>query len=65
MEDTDLMPFGLYKGKEMANVPASYLEWVKDNVKKNDLTKPVLKYIKKNWDAIEIELEKDKKNEIN
>ena len=57
--DNDLMPFGLYKGKAMANVPASYLKWVKDEVKKNDLTKPVLKYIKKNWDAIEIELKKE------
>lgn len=61
MEDTDLMPFGLYKGKEMANVPASYLKWVKDTVKKNDLTKPVLKYIKDNWDSIEIELKKESK----
>jgi len=59
--DNDLMPFGLYKNKKMANVSASYLEWVKDNVKPNDLTKPVLKYIKNNWDAIKIELEKEKK----
>ena len=60
MEDTDLMPFGLYKGKKMANIPASYLRWVRENVKPKDLTKPVLKYIKNNWDAIEIELKKEK-----
>lgn len=59
MKDTDLMTFGLYKGKAMANVPDSYLKWVKDTVKPNDLTKPVLKYIKDNWDAIEANLKKE------
>jgi len=59
MTDKDLMPFGLYKGKKMANVPASYLRWVRETVKPKDLTKPVLKYIKDNWDAIETELKKE------
>lgn len=27
------MPFGVYKGKKMANVPASYLKWIYDNNK--------------------------------
>lgn len=27
MKDTDLMPFGKYKGEKLANVPASYLLW--------------------------------------
>jgi len=31
MEDTDLMPFGKHKGKEMADVPANYLIWLADN----------------------------------
>jgi uncharacterized protein (DUF3820 family) len=28
--DRDKMPFGKYKGKEMANVPAPYLLWLYD-----------------------------------
>lgn len=28
MKDTDLMPFGKYKGKAMIDVPASYLLWL-------------------------------------
>ena len=27
MTDTDLMPFGKYKGKKMIDVPATYLIW--------------------------------------
>ena len=56
MKDTDLMPFGIYKGKAMANVPASYLMWVEDNVKPNAMTNRVLVYIKDNRDAILLEL---------
>lgn len=45
MEDSDLMPFGIHKGKEMEDVPAQYLLWldregcshegVKDYIKEN------------------------------
>lgn len=27
LTDTDKMPFGKYKGREMANVPDGYLKW--------------------------------------
>lgn len=60
MTDTDPMPFGKYKGTAMANVPASYLAWVKRMVVRTDLTAPVLRYVWDNWDAIELELEKEK-----
>jgi uncharacterized protein (DUF3820 family) len=33
MTDNDLMPWGKYKGKKMANVPADYLLWLLDNHK--------------------------------
>ena len=32
MKDTDIMPWGVHKGKEMKNVPDSYLFWLYDNV---------------------------------
>lgn len=51
--DTDLMPFGKYKGTPMQDVPASYLEWLKNEGCSNSL---VANYIHNSWDAIEIEL---------
>ncbi len=59
MTDEDPMPFGKYKGTAMANVPASYLMWVKKNVHKTPFTEPVLKYIWENLDAIELELKNE------
>lgn len=56
MKDTDLMPFGKFKRTTMANVPAYHLQWIKNNVKPNPKTFEVLRYIKDNWDAIELEL---------
>lgn len=62
--DNDIMPFGVFNKTNtvMANVDASYLKWVKENVKRNPKTAPVLDYIKDNWDAIEMELKKPKKH---
>jgi len=60
MKDTDLMPFGVHKGEKMANIPASYLMWVEDNVRENSITKKVLEYIEENRDAILLELKNKK-----
>lgn len=30
MKDSDLMPFGKYKGEKLGDVPASYLLWLGD-----------------------------------
>lgn len=49
MKDTDLMPFGKYKGEKMANVPASYLIWLYDSKK---CFGDVLKYIIDNMDIL-------------
>lgn len=59
MKDTDLMPFGKFEGTEMANVPASYLMWVKDNIWSNASNFEVKKYIQDNLDAIKLELEQE------
>lgn len=53
MTDDSLMPYGKYKGKKMANVPARYLMWLYDNNKCSDA---VLKYIIKNMQEIKEEL---------
>lgn len=56
MEDTDLMPWGKFKGVEMQNVPAYYLIWLIDNHK---FSGNVKRYIKDNLEVIESELEND------
>ena len=55
MKDTDLMPFGKYKGKPMSDVPASYLIWLRDDAKAKGsrISDPrVAEYIKNNWTCL-------------
>lgn len=57
MENTDLMPFGKHKGIMMQDVPAEYLlEFVDAEIRENSITKPVLEYIEKNREILEIEV---------
>lgn len=65
MEDTDLMPFGKYSKAPdgplaMANVPASYLLWLKDNASAGVRTAypKVFEYIDDCKDALQKEVEK-------
>jgi len=30
-----IMPFGKYKGEQLLDIPASYLEWIYDNLELN------------------------------
>lgn len=55
--DSSLMPYGKYKGKKMANIPASYLLWMYRNDK---LFKALEVYVEENMDA----LEKEEKEEL-
>ncbi|MCW3109896.1 MAG: hypothetical protein JWQ09_4402 [Segetibacter sp.] len=52
MKDTDIMPWGAYGGKKMANVPAKYLLWLYDN---NKASGGVLQYIKDNLENLRLE----------
>lgn len=57
LKDTDLMPFGEHKGKQMIDVPAKYLLWLHDNgLRKGD----VLNYILNNLEALKKEVEESK-----
>jgi uncharacterized protein (DUF3820 family) len=58
MEDTDLMPYGIHKGKEMQDVPADYLLWLYEEGK---LTEPVREYIEDNLEVLKVEIERNKK----
>ena len=63
MEDTDLMPFGKYKGDEMQDVPANYLLWLKDDCNGKTIsdgsdTQKVLNYIEDNLNVLETEIKR-------
>ena len=56
--DTSLMPFGIHKGKTMANVPAEYLLWFwREGVGFPE----VRQYIRENMDVIKMEFERERK----
>lgn len=49
MIDTDHMPFGMHKGKALANVPAKYLIWLHEQ---GVVHEGVKKYIINNLDVL-------------
>ena len=54
--DTTLMPFGKYKGKELQDIPASYLLWLYNE----DLNHLQLKeHIEDNMEVLEKEIEEN------
>ncbi|WP_071146711.1 putative quorum-sensing-regulated virulence factor [Bacteroides ihuae] len=64
LTDESLMPFGKYKGKKMANVPASYLMWLYDewtlpNPRFGSINREVKEYIEDNLDVIQEEIKRN------
>lgn len=55
LEDTDLMPFGKYKGKQMQDVPAGYLFYLWTHGLDQDKSSPVADYIRRNKSVLEKE----------
>jgi len=58
LNDDSLMPWGKYKGYNMANVPASYLLWLYDN---NKCDGQVKDYILDNLSFLREEYKKEAK----
>lgn len=60
MQDTDLMPFGKFKGTEMIYVPDDHLLWLKNNISPKSYTykthREVFDYIEDNLQSIEREV---------
>lgn len=57
LTDEDVITFGKFKGKKLANVPAHYLLWVNENMK----GLPDLKiYIRDNMEVLQKEANKKK-----
>ena len=71
MKDTDLMPFGKYKGEQMEDVPADYLLWLKYDSKGKTIyigsdTEKILLYIEDNLDVLNAEIKTDRnRNTVN
>jgi len=56
MNDTDRMPFGKHKGREMQDVPAGYLVWLYENNKCNS---QVRAYIVENLEYLRLEVKQN------
>jgi len=56
MKDTYIMPWGQYKGRKMANVPAKYLIYLWESKKCSGAVKL---YIGKNLDVLQEEIKRD------
>ena len=55
MTDDDEMPFGKHRGRAMRDVPAEYLDWLRDQDWVEDWPQ-VAEYLRKNKAAIDAEL---------
>ena len=55
LNDNSLMPYGIHKGKKMANVPAQYLLWC---YQQSWCKGEVKEYIKENLDSLKLETTK-------
>jgi len=58
MNDKSIMPFGKHKGVMLANVPASYLLWINENL---DLQDDLKNYIAENYQSLQDEARYEKK----
>lgn len=59
--DKSIMPFGKYRGKALANIPAEYLIWLEANIKKLD--GGLKTYIRDNMEVLKSEVEKPKESQ--
>lgn len=57
LTDESLMPWGKYQGDKMINVPASYLIWLYDN----NISGDVKAYIKDNYDVLNEEVRRERR----
>ena len=64
LTDTSPMPFGQYKGTEMANVPDTYLKYLYSSYKNQVVSqqmRDVISYIEENIDAINLNIAEDER----
>ena len=52
LQDDSLMLTGQFKGQKMANIPAKYLLWFRDNMRPGPFNDLVFEYIDDNMDVL-------------
>lgn len=60
--DKTPMPFGKYKGEAMENVPAGYLLWLYEQMKRDDEKINLFIYIAENRKQLEQEADEEKRD---
>lgn len=60
LTDESIMPFGKYKGKALANVPAKDLIWYYENLSYLNGT-PLETYIEENLEVLKAEVKRNKR----
>jgi uncharacterized protein (DUF3820 family) len=55
MDDNSIMPFGLHKGKKLANVPDHYLKWL---YTQGNVSGALKQYIEDNAISLKIEIKR-------
>ena len=59
MTDDSIMPFGKHKGQKLANVPASYLLWLRQAWEENPPQRPdqleLMRYVDDNVEVLKME----------
>lgn len=63
LKDTDLMPFGQYKGQSLGTVPDEYLLWLHGEMGKKHISPfalPLWNYLQKNIEAIKHNVDSQK-----
>lgn len=58
MDDKSIMPYGIYKGEAMGDIPPHYLLWLYEN---NKCSGEVRDYIIENLDVIKMQIKNRKK----
>jgi hypothetical protein len=56
LDDNSPMPWGKFQGTKLVNVPADYLIWIKDNMKRTISNQNVFDYIHENLDVLQKEV---------
>ncbi len=64
MNDDSIMPFGKHKGEKLANVPASYLLWLNNEMDEKPPERreqiELKKYIESNLDVLRMERNRER-----
>jgi hypothetical protein len=59
LKDTDIMPFGKHKGAQLKDVPASYLLWLYEQMRRDNFNVKLAYYIDEHTKQLNQEAEEE------